>query len=180
VEEITIREMTESDWPDVSRIYREGIETGLATFERECPAYEKWDAAHLKVCRLVAAADGRVVGWTALSPVSTRCVYAGVAEVSIYIDRRCRGKGIGRRLLCELICRSEENGFWTLQSGIFSENEASVRLHKSCGFRTVGCRERIARDRLGIWRSTLLMERRSACSRFGEETPPPGSESCSE
>lgn len=159
--EWTIREMEAEDWPDVSRIYREGIGTGVATFQQECPSWEEWDRAHLRVCRLVTDRDGAVAGWAALSSVSSRCVYAGVAEVSVYIGKNARRKGAGERLLSALVRLSEENGFWTLQSGIFRENEASIRLHEKCGFRKVGVREKIGRGRDGNWRDTVLMERRS-------------------
>ena len=164
-----IREMLETDWPDAGRIYQEGMDTGLATFQTECPSWAVWDASHLKACRLVATVEGQVAGWAALTAVSSRCVYAGVAEVSVYVGEAYRGAGVGKALLTELIRRSEESGFWTLQSGIMAENAASVRLHQSCGFRTVGYREKIGQDRYGCWRNTLLMERRSQNDRFGGE-----------
>ena len=162
----TIRELTEGDWESVSRIYKEGMDTNVATFQYECPSFEEWDAAHLKVCRLAAEKDGRVVGFAVLSAYSKRPVYAGVAEVSIYIGADSRGEGVGRALLTELVRVSEGNGFWTLQSGVMEDNERSRRLHRDCGFREVGLRERIGRDRFGVWRSTVLMERRSADARF--------------
>jgi phosphinothricin acetyltransferase len=158
--------MTGDDWPEVSLIYQKGMDTGMATFETRCPEFSQWDAAHLKACRLAAVQEGRVIGWAALTPVSGRCVYAGVAEVSVYISPDHRGQGVGRALLSELVRRSEESGFWTLQSGIFQENAASIRLHERCGFRMVGWREKIGRDRSGRWRSTVLMERRSASEQF--------------
>lgn len=161
-----IRRMSEDDWLKVSRIYQQGMNTNLATFEVQCPAWKEWDALHLKDCRLVITEDDKVLGFAALTAVSGRCFYAGVAEVSIYIDRDCRGQGVGKALLPELIRCSEENGFWTLQSGIMQENTASIRLHESCGFRMVGYREKIGRDRFGIWRDTVLMEKRSASDRF--------------
>lgn len=164
--EPTIRNMTNEDWTAVARIYQQGMDTNLATFQTECPTWEAWDAGHLQQCRLVAALDNAVVGWAALSPVSSRCVYAGVAELSIYIDAFARGKGVGKTLLNAMIAASENAGFWTLQSGILEENTASVALHKSCGFRLVGYREKIGQDRFGVWRSTLLMERRSARDDF--------------
>lgn len=157
-----IRTMSETDWPEVSRIYRQGMGTNLATFQSECPTWDEWDASHLKASRLVVTESGKALGWAALTAVSGRCVYAGVAEVSIYIGQDYRGHGTGRALLLELIRRSEENGFWTLQSGIMQDNTASIRLHESCGFRLVGCREKIGRDRFGAWRNTVLMEKRSA------------------
>ena len=165
---MTIRAMTPADWPAVRAIYEEGIATGNATFQSAAPAWEAWDAGHRGECRLVAvdaghvAVDaGHVAGWAALSGVSSRCVYAGVAEVSVYIAASARGRGIGRRLLEELVLESEREGFWTLQAGIFPENEASVALHRRCGFRVVGLRERLGQMN-GRWRDVLLLERRSA------------------
>jgi len=155
-----IRPMTDADGPAVLEIYRQGIATGNATFETETPPWEKWTAAHLPHSRIVARDGTGVLGWAALSAVSGRCVYAGVAEVSIYIAEPERGRGVGRALLEELIRQSEKNGLWTLQAGIFPENRASIGLHKSCGFREVGRRERIGK--LGErWRDTVLLERRS-------------------
>jgi phosphinothricin acetyltransferase len=156
----SIDEMRADDWPQVRAIYLEGIATGHATFETEAPTRESWDASHLSAGRLVARAGGEVWGWAALSPVSGRCVYAGVAEVSVYVGRATRGRGCGRALLEALIRASEAAGVWTLQAGIFPENGASIRLHLSCGFREVGRRERIGRMD-GRWRDTLLLERRS-------------------
>ncbi len=167
---LSIRGMTTEDWPVVARIYQEGMDTNLATFQTECPSWEEWNAAHLTKCRLVAVADSEVVGWVALSTVSSRCVYAGVAEVSIYIGAEARGAGVGKALLTALIAASEEAGFWTLQSGIMENNAASIALHTSCGFRKVGYREKIGQDRNGVWRNTLLMERRSARDDFRDQT----------
>lgn len=161
-EMITIRSMRETDWPSVADIYQQGISTNLATFQRDCPTYEEWDRAHLKTCRLVILKDEGVVGWATLAAVSSRCVYAGVAEVSIYLHNDYHGHGLGAQLLNALIAASEREGFWTLQSGIMQNNTASIRLHEKCGFRLVGYRERIARDHLGAWRNTVLMERRSS------------------
>ena len=161
MEDYRIREMNETDWPDVCRIYQQGMDTNLATFETKCPEWNQWDASHVKSCRLVVTRGEAVQGFAALSAVSGRCVYAGVAELSIYIDEACRGQGLGKALLRQLISCSEENGFWTLQSGIMQENAASISLHEGCGFRRVGYRERIGRDRYGVWRNTVLMERRS-------------------
>ena len=158
---VQIRRMSESDWPEVSRIYQQGIDTGLATLQPDCPSFSEWDQAHLKVCRLVAAQDEKVIGWAALSPVSGRCVYAGVAEASVYVDPGHWGQGVGKALLAELVIHTEEEGFWTLQSSILRENSASIRLHERCGFRMVGYRERIGQDRNGKWRDTILMEKRS-------------------
>ncbi|MDO7846558.1 N-acetyltransferase family protein [Hymenobacter sp. M29] len=149
-------------WPAVRAIYAEGMATGNATFTTEPPAWEAWDASHLPTCRLVAAdAAGQVLGWAALSPVSGRCVYAGVAEVSVYVGAAARGQGVGRALMNALVTESEQNGLWTLQAGIFPENTASLRLHEAVGFRPVGRRERIGQLH-GHWRNTLLLERRSA------------------
>lgn len=158
---IVIRPMNGPDWPDVSEIYQQGIETGKATFQIDIPAYAEWDAAHITECRFVAETDERVAGWIALSKVSSRCVYGGVAEVSIYIAENYRDKGIGRQLLQHLIVESQKAGFWTLQSGIMEDNADSIRLHEKCGFRKVGYRERIGKDSRGKWRSTILMEKRS-------------------
>lgn len=160
--DISIRSMNENDWPSVSEIYRQGIETEKATFQSDIPIYKEWDAAHIQKCRFVAVYDGKVVGWTVLSTVSSRCVYGGVAEVSIYIAEDYRGKGVGRKLLQHLITESEKAGFWMLQSGIMEDNTASISLHEKCGFRQVGYRERIGRDVHGKWRSTVLMEKRSS------------------
>jgi phosphinothricin acetyltransferase len=155
-----LRKMTSSDWPSVSAIYEEGIATGFATFEKTIPPYEAWDAAHLKACRLVVAKSGIILGWAALSPVSGRCVYGGVAEVSVYVGWASRGQGVGRRLMESLIERSEAEGIWTLQSGIFPQNRGSIILHEKSGFRFIGKRERIAKLD-GIWYDNLLFERRS-------------------
>ncbi len=168
--EFAVRTMANGDWPDVARIYQDGMDTNLATFQTVCPDWDEWDNAHLKQCRLVIEQDGAIAGWAALSPVSSRCVYAGVAELSIYIDQSARGKGAGKTLLHALIAASETEGFWTLQSGILEENTASVALHKACGFRLVGYRERIGQDRFGVWRNTLLMERRSPRDDFDDTT----------
>lgn len=157
-----LREMAATDWPEIARIYREGIETGIATFEKSVPSYEDWDTAHLPFCRLVATngADTELLGWAALSAVSGRCVYGGVAEISVYIGRENRGKGVGRFLMEHLIQKSEEAGIWTLQSGIFPQNKGSIALHKQVGFRFLGKRERIGK-RDGIWYDNLIFERRS-------------------
>jgi L-amino acid N-acyltransferase YncA len=152
--------MTADDWTTVADIYRQGIETGNATFQQTIPSWEEWDAGHLKMCRLVAEKDGAVVGWASLSAVSSRCVYAGVAEVSIYVSRLHAGQGIGTRLLKALIGESEKEGFWTLQAGIFPENTPSLKLHEALGFRRVGFREKIGKLN-GVWRDTLFLERRS-------------------
>jgi phosphinothricin acetyltransferase len=158
-----IAELTPADRGAVRRIFEEGLATGNATFETAAPAWETWDAAHLPSPRLAARAAssrGTLLGWAALSPVSQRCVYGGVAEVSIYVAAAARGKGVGRALLAELVRRSEDRGIWTLQAGIFPENAASLALHRACGFRVVGTRERIGRLS-GVWRDVVLLERRS-------------------
>ena len=144
----------------VLAVYAEGIATGDATFETDAPPFETWDAAHLRSCRLVARAGGEIAGWAALSPVSSRCVYGGVAEVSVYVGGKFRGRGVGRALLSALVRESERNNLWTLQAGVLAENEASIRLHESCGFRVVGKRERLGRLK-GLWRDVVLLERRS-------------------
>jgi phosphinothricin acetyltransferase len=162
--------MERDDWPAVSRIYQAGMDTNTATFQTECPSFEEWDATHLKPCRLVAVKAGEVAGWTALTPVSSRCVYAGVAEVSIYVDPAHKRAGIGEALLKDQIRQSEDNGIWSLQSGILQDNTASIRLHEKCGFRMVGYREKIGRDRFGCWRNTVLMERRSPLDAFSGDS----------
>lgn len=156
----TIEPMSDDDWPSVRAIYLEGVMTGQATFETEAPSWERWNAGHLAACRLVARDGWQVAAWAALSAVSTRRVYAGIAEVSVYVGAKFRGQGIGRALLEALIAASEQHGIWTLQSVVFPENQASVRLHQRCGFREVGRRERIAK-RDGVWRDTVMLERRS-------------------
>jgi L-amino acid N-acyltransferase YncA len=152
--------MRPDDWPAVRAIYAEGIATGNATFETEAPSWEEWDAEHLREHRLVARRGGEIVGWAAVVPVSGRCVYAGVAEHSVYVSAAARGQGVGRRLLEALVVSTEQAGIWTLQSGIFPENSVSLRLHEACGFRIVGIRERLGQHQ-GRWRDVVLMERRS-------------------
>lgn len=157
---INVTSMKPDDWEAVQLIYREGIEKGNATFETEAPAWEEWDKNHLRECRLVAKSDDQVVGWAALSPVSNRCIYTGVAEVSIYVRSSARGQGVGNKLMLTLIEESERAGIWTLQGGVFPENKASIALLKSCGFREVGTRERVGQMN-GVWRDVFLLERRS-------------------
>ncbi len=158
--DFTIQNMTPDDWPMVRAIYLEGIATGNATFETEAPEWEVWDAKHRPDCRLVAKVGGEVIGWVALMPVSSRRVYAGVAEHSIYVAEAARGQRVGKALLRALIEESERVGIWTLQTAVFPENVASIALHKSCGFREVGYRERIGQMN-GVWRDTVMLERRS-------------------
>ena len=158
---VLIEEMRPADWPQVREIYLQGIAGGEATFETEAPSWEAWDANHLPFARLVARENEKAIGWAALSPVSSRRAYAGVAETSVYIESDKRGTGIGRLLLEALISESEQNGIWTLQAVMFPENIASVLLHQACGFLEVGRRERISKLN-GVWRSTILLERRSA------------------
>jgi L-amino acid N-acyltransferase YncA len=170
--EYSIIPMQPEHWPAVREIYREGIATGNATFETETPDWEKWDGSHRKDCRLVAtaplassasksASPQTPLAWAALSQVSVRKVYAGVAEVSVYVAAAARGRGLGKALLMEIVRLSEANGIWTLQAGIFPENIASLTLHKSCGFREVGVRRRIGKLG-GAWRDVALLERRSS------------------
>ena len=152
--------MKSEDWPAVRSIYQAGIETGHATFETEAPDWIAWNDAHLEAGRIVARQAEQVVGWEAITPISSRCVYAGVAEVSVYVAADSRLKGVGRQLLMALVAQSEEAGLWTLQAGIFPENEASLALHRVCGFRQVGRREKIS-QLAGRWRDVIIMERRS-------------------
>jgi phosphinothricin acetyltransferase len=158
--DLIVDPLTPADWEQVRAIYLEGLAGGQATFETEAPAWEEWDAAHLPVCRLAARAGGRLAGWAALSPVSRRRCYAGVAEGSVYVAADQRGRGVGKALLQALVAASEAHGIWTLQGSTFAENAASLRLQAACGFRVVGRRERIARHH-GVWRDTVLTERRS-------------------
>jgi len=145
----------------VKAIYEQGIAGGQATFETEAPSWEDWDRTHLEGHRLVALQDSEVVGWATLSPVSERCVYEGVVESSVYVADSAQGRGVGRALMEELIGRAERDGIWTIQAGIFPENEGSIELHKRCGFRVVGTRERLGKHH-GTWRDVVLLERRSA------------------
>jgi phosphinothricin acetyltransferase len=158
---LAIRTMTAADWVDVSRIYQQGIDTRIATFESAVPAWEAWNQSHLAHGRLLAVDAGGTLGWAALTAVSHRCVYGGVAEVSVYVGAEARGRGVGKALLHALIDHAEQTDLWTLQASIFRINEASIALHSRCGFRMVGYRERIAQQD-GVWYDTVLMERRSA------------------
>jgi L-amino acid N-acyltransferase YncA len=156
--ELIVRDLRPDDWVEVAAIYRDGMRGGMATFETEVPDWDAWHEAH--PLRVVAEEDERVIGWAAFSPVSSRWAYRGVAESSVYVARDRHGKGIGRTLMEALIERSERAGIWTLQTSIFPENEASLKLHRAVGFRVVGVRKRIGK-RDGLWRDTVLMERRS-------------------
>ena len=159
-EEIVIEVMRPQDWERVREIYLQGIATGNATFETAAPSFAAWDQAHFPFGRLVARRGGTIAGWAALSPVSERCCYAGVGDLSVYVATDNRGAGVGRILLEALIEESERNGIWMLQAGIFPENAASLAVHRGCGFREVGRRERIGKMQ-GVWRDTVLLERRS-------------------
>lgn len=159
--EYMIKTMQQADWEQVKNIYLEGIRTGIATFQTECPDWDDWNQNHIDSCRLVARSGSTVLGWAALSPTSSRKCYAGVAEVSIYVSEKYKGKGVGTALLQDIVKLSEEKGFWTLQSAIIRENAASIALHKKCGFRELGIREKVAKMENGKWHDVVLMERRS-------------------
>ena len=152
--------MLPTHWEAVKQIYAEGLATGNATFQTSIPIWDEWNDAHVKNSRLIAIENEKILGWAALTPVSGRCVYAGVGEVSVYVSEKARGKGIGKLLLNALIRESEKNNFWTLQADIFPENIGSVKIHEACGFRIIGAREKIGQSN-GLWRDTLLLERRS-------------------
>ncbi len=158
--EIVVRKLLKSDWDSVSEIYKEGIATRIATFETEVPNWQQWDTKYFSVCRFVAVVRENVVGFAVLAPVSKRNVYKGVAEVSVYVSNKFKGKHIGETLLKQLVKESETNGFWTLQASIFSENIASINLHLKCGFRVIGVRERIGKL-YGKWYDNHFLERRS-------------------
>jgi len=155
-----IKTMLDSDWNSVKQIYQEGIATGNATFETEVPSWQEWNDSHLPQPRLVARSGSEIVGWAAVSPVSERCVYGGVAEVSVYVSTSEAGKGLGTLLLNQLIIDSESVGIWTLQAGMFPENKASLIIHEKCGFRTLGVRQNLGKMN-GVWRDVVVMERRS-------------------
>jgi phosphinothricin acetyltransferase len=157
---VTFSPLLTEHWQSVKIIYEEGIKTGNATFQQSAPKWEEWNNSHVAHSRIVALVDNKIVGWAALTPVSGRCVYEGVAEVSVYVAEKFRGQKIGSALLRELIKQSEVNNIWTLQAGIFPENKGSIKIHEENGFRTVGYREKIGK-RNGVWRNTILMERRS-------------------
>ncbi|WP_299258509.1 GNAT family N-acetyltransferase [uncultured Aquimarina sp.] len=158
--ETTIQHFNQPDWSHISRIYKEGITTGMATFETQVPDWSQWDQTHIRSCRLKAIINDEIVGWAALTSTSKRNVYKGVAEVSIYITSKCRNLGVGKLLLAKLIEESEQEGFWTLQAGIFSNNTASIKLHTSLGFRIIGYREKIGKLKT-VWYDNTILERRS-------------------
>ncbi len=160
---IVIEPLFAHHWDAVRSIYLQGIATGNATFQQTAPDWKEWDASHLRTCRLIALSGREVVGWAALSPVSSRPVYRGVAEVSVYVAEAARGHGIGAKLLAKLIAASEADGIWTLQAGIFPENAASIKLHINAGFRVIGTRSHLGCMN-GRWRDVVLLERRSASS----------------
>jgi phosphinothricin acetyltransferase len=157
---ITLENMLPKHWDEVKQIYEDGIATGNATFQHQAPEWEEWNNSHLAESRIIAKEGEMILGWAALTPVSGRCVYVGVAEVSVYVSDKARGKGLGKQLLQKLIEESEANNIWTLQAGIFPENIASIKIHEASGFRILGTRERIGQMN-GKWRDTILMERRS-------------------
>ncbi len=155
-----IQLLTQNDFEAICTIYKEGIDTGIATFQTQVPTWQYWDNIHLLIGRIGAFQNGILVGWATLTPVSNRIVYSGVAEVSIYISKNYRYKGIGKILLQELIKISELNNMWTLQSSIFAENTPSIQLHLSCGFRIVGKKEKIGLHN-NVWKDNVILERRS-------------------
>jgi phosphinothricin acetyltransferase len=158
---MNIKPLEQTHYPQVKEIYEQGIANGNATFETQAPTWEEWDKSHMKKCRLVAVDEnGNVIGWAALSSVSSRCVYAGVAELSVYVHQNHQGKGIGKNILGALIRESESQNIWTLQAGVFPENAASIKIHEQCGFRRVGYHEKIGKMK-NVWRDTVLLERRS-------------------
>ena len=158
---VIIREMLKEDWEDVVEIYSQALFEGKSTFTKDVPIYEIWDKNHLQDCRYVLERDNKIIGWCSLAPTSSREVYRGVVEVSIYIHKEYRGRGYGKKLLQYLCDESEKLGYWTLYSGIFSKNIESRKLHLNCGFREIGYREKIAKDIFGEWQDTFIYERRS-------------------
>lgn len=155
-----IREMTKDDWKQVSAIYLQGIEKGVATFNTTCPSFDDWDREHISSCRFVYVEKGKIVGWIAISPISSRCAYQGCVEMSVYTDDDYQGRGIGTALVKKLVCEAKQQEYWSILSTVISVNAASIALHKKCGFREVGYRERIAKDRFGNWQNTTLFELR--------------------
>lgn len=160
MEAVTIKPMRQEHWESVKQIYESGIATGIATFETTAPTWDKWNNGHLTFARLVANQNNELAGWAALSPVSSRCVYGGIAEVSVYVADNFKGQGIGKLLLQNLITESEANNIWTLQAGVFTDNIASVKLHEKVGFRIIGHRERIGKLH-NTWKDNFILERRS-------------------
>lgn len=156
-----IRTMDKSDWDSMVRIYKQSLQKGDVTFATECPSYEEWDGGHITECRLVYELDGQIVGYTMIAPTSKREAYRGVVESSIFVDENYLRRGIGTELLKRLCEETEKYGYWTLYAAIFSVNVASIELHKKCGYRIIGYRENIAKDRFGKWQSTTIMERRN-------------------
>jgi phosphinothricin acetyltransferase len=159
---ILIREMVSNDWEQVKEIYHQGLDCNIATFQTTCPNYEEWDLGHLEDCRFVAVIGNKIVGWIALSATSKRAVYKGVVEVSIYVDSHASKQGVGTKLMEHLIKDSESKGYWSLYSSVIEENMASIALHTKSGFRKIGYREKIAKDRFGNWHNTILFEKRSS------------------
>ena len=159
-EKLSFRKLKRTDWEQVSKIYKEGLDTGNATFETNVPNWNDWNNGHISDCRIIVEIENKIVGWSALSPVSSRCVYGGVAEVSVYVSTKFSGQKIGTKLLERLIAESENYGIWTLQAGIFAENKGSIIIHERLGFRKIGYREKIGKMN-GSWRDTTLLERRS-------------------
>jgi L-amino acid N-acyltransferase YncA len=157
---LKFKPITANDWNSIATIYKQGIETGDATFEQDVPSWEDWDASHIEKCRIATILENQIVGWAALTQVSGRCIYAGVAEVSVYVHENFRGKKIGLQLLQKIIEESEKENFWSLQSGIFPENKASLSIHDQAGFRIIGIREKIGKMN-GKWRNNTILERRS-------------------
>lgn len=158
---IFINKMHDNDWKQVANIYQEGIDTKIATFQPSVPTWEEWDQRHCQHCRLVARNDTKVLGWTALSPVSSRCVYSGVAEVSLYVGENARHQNIGTTLLKHLISSAEKEGYWTLQASITKGNDASIKMCQKCGFRVVGIREKLGQMPNGEWKDIISVEYRS-------------------
>lgn len=156
-----IREMRDSDFAEMMEIYKQSLEKGDVTFQTECPTHEEWDAGHCKDCRFVYELDGKVVGYTMIAPTSKREAYKGVVELSIFVDNKYLRRGIGTQMLTKLCEETEKRGYWMLYAAIFSVNEASIELHKKCGFRVVGYREKISKDRFGVWQNTTIVERRA-------------------
>lgn len=159
---ILIREMVSNDWEQVKAIYQQGLDCNIATFQTLCPNYEEWDLGHLEDCRFVAVLNNNIVGWIALSATSKREVYKGVVEVSVYVDSHYSKQGVGTQLMEQLIKESESKGYWSLYSSVIEENMASIALHIKSGFRKIGYREKIAKDRFGNWHNTILFEKRSS------------------